>query len=111
MIIVGFNSIPTIKSNSAIPKFPKDWNAVFAWSNDGINKLIAVPAIIYQIIIGCFNSFIKPTLKRTIQIIKLSAINTCSAIQCIIYINTLIISENCLFVKYFKYYQIILTLF
>lgn len=84
LMIIGFNSIPTIKSSKAIPRFPNDWKAVFAWSNEGIKRLIAVPAIIYQIIIGCLNAFIMPMLMSTIQIIILSEINTCSAIFCII---------------------------
>jgi len=80
-MIVGLSSIPTINSSKAIPKFPNDWKAVFACNNHGINKLIAVPAIIYQIIIGCLNAFIKPTLKSTIQITILSEINICSVIR------------------------------
>ncbi len=80
LMIVGLSSIPTMKSSKAIPKFQNDWKAVFAWSNHGKNRLIAVPAIIYQIIIGCLSAFIKPTLKRTIQITILSEVNTCSAI-------------------------------
>lgn len=79
-IIVGFNSIPTIKSNNAIQRFPNDWNAVFPPNNDGKKMLIAVHARIYQIIIGCFNIFINPVLRSTIPITMPSDINTCSAI-------------------------------
>lgn len=80
LMIVGFNSIPTMNKSNAIPRFPNDWKAVFACSNHGMNRLIAVPAIIYQIIIGCLNSFIKPTLKSTIPMTIPSEMNTCSAI-------------------------------
>ncbi|MEI7919930.1 MAG: hypothetical protein WCH65_07370 [bacterium] len=79
-IIEGLSSIPTINSNKHIHKFQKDWKAVFACNNDGINRLIAVPAIIYQIIIGCLNAFITPILTRTIPIIILNAVNICSVI-------------------------------
>lgn len=99
LMMVGLSSIPTMKSNNAIPKFPNDWKAVFAWSSDGINILIAVPAIIYQIIIGCLSIFIKPMPKSTIQMTILSEVNTCSAIRRNTYINTLIISEIAIFVK------------
>jgi len=80
LMMVGLSSIPTINNSNAIHKFPNDWKAVFAWSKDGKKILIAVPAIIYQIIIGCFNAFIRPILNSTIPITILSDINTCSAI-------------------------------
>jgi hypothetical protein len=103
LIMVGFNSIPTIKSSKAIPKFPNDWNAVFACNNPGTKRLIAVPAIIYQMIIGCFNAFIIPTLKSTIQITILNEVKNCSAIFFDREINTIIIPKFVIFVKYSKY--------
>lgn len=83
LMMVGLSSMPTIKSKRQIPRFPNDWNAVFAWSNHGIKILIAVPAIIYPMIIGCFKNFINPVLKSTIQIIILSEVNIFSTISCI----------------------------
>lgn len=80
LMMLGLSSIPTMNKSNAMPRLPNDWNAVSAWSNDGIKMLIAVPAMIYHMIIGCFNAFIKPMLKSTIQIMILSEINTCSAI-------------------------------
>lgn len=80
LMIVGFSSIPTIKSNSAIPRFPNDWNAVLPPNNDGKKILIAVHARIYQIIIGCFSAFINQILMSTIPITILNEVNTCSAI-------------------------------
>jgi len=79
-MMVGFSSIPTMNNSNAIHRFQNDWNAVFACNNDGIKILIAIPAMIYQIIIGCFKAFINPMLKSTIPMTILSDINTCSAI-------------------------------
>jgi hypothetical protein len=81
LIIVGFNSIPTINNSKAIPKFPNDSNAVFACNNHGTKRLIAIPAIIYQIIIGCFNAFMIPTLSSTIPITIPSEVKNCSVIK------------------------------
>lgn len=100
LMMVGFNSIPTIKSNSAIPRFPNDWNAVFACSNDGIKMLIAVPARIYQIIIGCLSNLIRPMLNSTTPMTMLNDVNTCSAIRRILLINILIILGFAIFVKF-----------
>ena len=80
LMMDGFISIPTIKSSNAIPIFPNDWNAVFACNNQGKKILMAVPAIIYQIIIGCLSAFKRPTLISTIPIMIASDTNICSAI-------------------------------
>jgi len=85
LMIVGFNSIPTINNRSAIQIFPNDWNAVLPPNNDGKRMLIAVHARIYQIIIGCFMTFISPILTSTIPITILSDINSCSAIYFIFF--------------------------
>lgn len=75
LIIVGLSSIPTINNRKLIHKFPKDSKFVFPCNKEGKNRLIAVPAKIYHIIIGCLSTFIIHKEITTTQITNESAKN------------------------------------
>ncbi len=78
LISDGFNSIPTINKRNAIPIFAKAWKLSFPCKTLGNNIVNAVPAIIYQIIIGCFKAFIIPNVTRTTASIIANAQKICS---------------------------------
>ena len=80
LMILGFNSIPTINNRKLIPRFPNDSKLAFPCNNVGKIRLIAVPARIYQIIIGCFKTFMIPRETKTTHITSDNARNICSDI-------------------------------
>jgi hypothetical protein len=80
LMILGLSSIPTMKSKKLIPILENDWKAVLPCSNDGKKILMSVPAMMYQMIIGCLKSFIIPILRRTTPMMTLSEIKICSDI-------------------------------
>lgn len=78
LMILGLSSIPTMKSRKLMPIFENEWKASLPCRRPGKKMLISVPAMIYPIIIGCFNIFMMPIATSTIPRITLSEIKICS---------------------------------
>lgn len=77
----GFSSIHTINNRKLTHMFAKFWNSGLLFSKLGKNILIAVPAIIYQMIIGCLSNFIIRSAISTAQITTLKPVKISCSMQ------------------------------
>jgi hypothetical protein len=81
LMISGLSSIPTIKRRRLIPILEKVSIAMLSWMICGKNILKRIPAMMYQMIIGCFKNFIIPMVTRTTAITTHNEVNICSVIK------------------------------